>query len=116
MKKSLPAVLAALLLPLSLSAGNAPRTDTLKTSVVTGTRTTALRDQVPAPISVVGRETLAQADENVLMPSLMEQVPGLFVTSRGVTGYGVSNGAAGAISLRGFGPGRTETKIGGGTP
>ena len=97
-----------------LWAGNedpAGRTDTLRTSVVTGTRVSMLRDQVPAPISVVGRETIAHADENVLMPTLMEQVPGLFVTSRGVTGYGVSNGAAGAISLRGFGAGSGRVAI-----
>lgn len=34
---------------------------------------------------------------------MTEQVPGLFTTSRGVMGYGVSNGAAGGISLRGIG-------------
>ncbi|MBR1575328.1 MAG: TonB-dependent receptor [Bacteroidales bacterium] len=89
----------------------ADRGDTLRTSVVTGTRVSMLRDQVPAPISVVGRQTLGQSDENVLMPSLMEQVPGLFVTSRGVTGYGVSGGAAGAISLRGFGAGNGRVAI-----
>ncbi len=93
------------------AAETLPATDTLRTSVVTGTRTSALRDQIPAPISVVGRGTIAQSDENVLMPSLMEQVPGLFVTSRGVTGYGVSSGAAGAISLRGFGAGSGRVAI-----
>lgn len=35
-------------------------------------------------------------------PLLTEQIPGLFVTSRGIMGYGVSNGAAGSISLRGL--------------
>lgn len=99
------------LLPLALPAENIEKTDTLRTSVVTGTRVSTLRDQVPAPISVVGRETLETSDENVLMPTLMEQVPGLFVTSRGVTGYGVSNGAAGAISLRGFGAGSGRVAI-----
>ena len=85
------------------AAGSVPSADTLRSAVVTGTRVSALRDQVPAPISVVGRETIASSDENAVMPSLMDQVPGLFITSRGVTGYSVSNGAAGAISLRGFG-------------
>jgi iron complex outermembrane receptor protein len=32
----------------------------------------------------------------------MQQVPGLFVTSRGVAGYGVSGGAAGGINMRGL--------------
>ena len=48
-------------------------------------------------------------------PLLTEQVPGLFVTSRGVMGYGVSNGAAGSISLRGLsgGSGRLMVLIDG---
>jgi len=66
---------------------------------------------MPAPISVVGRETIRLSDESALMPSLMEQVPGLFVTSRGVTGYGVSAGAAGGISLRGYSAGSGRTLI-----
>ena len=85
------------------ATGNETAADTLRSAVVTGTRVSALRDQVPAPISVVGRETIESSDENAVMPALLEQVPGLFITSRGVTGYSVSNGAAGAISLRGFG-------------
>lgn len=38
-----------------------------------------------------------------LLPTLGEEVPGLFITSRGGMGYGVSTGAAGGISLRGIG-------------
>ena len=87
-----------------MAAGdNIEKTDTLASSVITGTRMSVLRDALPAPVSVVGRASIAASDEAAVMPVLMEQVPGLFVTSRGVTGYGVSGGAAGAISLRGFG-------------
>ena len=85
--------------------------DTLRSAVVTGTRVAMDRDRLPAPVSVVGRATIERSDESALMPSLMEQVPGLFVTSRGVTGYGVSSGAAGAISLRGFSAASGRTLI-----
>ena len=85
--------------------------DTLKSAVVTGTRVAMERDRLPAPVSVVGRERIAVSDESALMPSLMEEVPGLFVTSRGVTGYGVSAGAAGGISLRGFSAGSGRTLV-----
>ena len=85
--------------------------DTLTSAVVTGTRVAMDRDRLPTPVSVVGRQTIEQSDESALMPSLMEQVPGLFVTSRGVTGYGVSAGAAGGISLRGFSAGSGRTLI-----
>ena len=37
------------------------------------------------------------------MPLLTEYIPGLFTTSRGLMGYGVSGGAAGGMSLRGIG-------------
>ncbi len=100
-------IIAASLSAADLAAANdnQEKTDTLASSVVTGTRMSVLRDALPAPVSVVGRLAIGASDEAAVMPVLMEQVPGLFVTSRGVTGYGVSGGAAGAISLRGFGAG-----------
>ena len=108
--KNLIRLAAASLLAATLSAAalcasndNQEKTDTLASSVITGTRMSVLRDALPAPVSVVGRLAIGASDEAAVMPVLMEQVPGLFVTSRGVTGYGVSGGAAGAISLRGFG-------------
>ena len=70
--------------------------------VVTGTRIPVPRDVIPVPITVVPRTTIEQSVENSLLPVLMQQVPGLFVTSRGVAGYGVSTGAAGGINMRGF--------------
>lgn len=104
-------ILAAALLscPALMNAGNGgdngtdSNPDTLRASVVTGTRVSMLRDQISVPVSIVPGEAISASDESALMPVLMEQVPGLFVTNRGVTGYGVSTGAAGAISLRGFG-------------
>ena len=108
MKKRL-ALLTAVLFPAVLFSSpesNAQETrDTISTAVVTGTRTALDKDILPAPISVVGRQRIAVSDENSLLPSILEEVPGLFVTSRGVTGYGVSAGAAGGISIRGFGSG-----------
>ena len=98
----------------ALAVSGSPETetvDTLKSAVVTGTRVAMERDRIPAPVSVVGRARIATSDESSLMPSLMEEVPGLFVTSRGVTGYGVSSGAAGGISLRGFGAGSGRTLV-----
>ena len=98
-------LLAATLSSAALYADNDnnQQIDTLETSVVTGTRLSVLRDALPAPVSVVGKPSITASDETAVMPVVMEQVPGLFVTSRGVTGYGVSGGAAGSISLRGFG-------------
>lgn len=48
-------------------------------------------------------EQIATSLSPSLLPLLTEGVPSLFVTSRGVMGYGLSTGAAGTISLRGIG-------------
>lgn len=70
--------------------------------VVTGARSETDVRHLSQTVSVVNRERIEQAMQPSLLPVLTEQVPGLFVTSRGVMGYGVSGGAAGSISLRGL--------------
>jgi iron complex outermembrane receptor protein len=107
----LAALSAATLLQAAPAQPEKETIDTLRSAVVTGTRVAMERDRIPAPVSVVRRARIATSDESSLMPSLMEEVPGLFVTSRGVTGYGVSAGTAGGISLRGFGAGSGRTLV-----
>lgn len=71
--------------------------------VVTGTRNETDIRHLPMTISVVGRQKLEEGYRPSVLPTLNEQVPGLFITSRGMMGYGVSTGAAGGMSLRGVG-------------
>lgn len=71
--------------------------------VVTGTRNETDVRHLPMTISVVGRQQIEKRYEPSLLSLLTEQVPGLFTTSRGIMGYGVSTGAAGGMSLRGIG-------------
>lgn len=71
--------------------------------VVTGTRNEADVRHLPMTVTVVGREKIERSNEPSLLPILSEQVPGLFTTSRGMMGYGVSGGSAGQMSLRGIG-------------
>lgn len=70
--------------------------------VVTGTRSAAERQQLPQTVTIIDRGTLTLQERPNVLPTLMEQVPGLMVTSRGMMGYGVSTGAAGGIALRGL--------------
>ena len=70
--------------------------------VVTGTRNETDVRHLSQTISVIDRPKIESAMNQSLLPTLSEQIPGLFVTSRGVMGYGVSGGAAGNISLRGL--------------
>lgn len=79
--------------------------------VVTGTRNTADVRHLPMNISVVGREKLTENQRNNVLPTLSEQVPGLFVTARSIMGYAVSDGAAGGISLRGIGSGAGRVMV-----
>jgi outer membrane cobalamin receptor len=76
---------------------------TIDEVVVTGTKNETDKRYLPMSVSVVNREQISQRYEQSLLPILTEQVPGLFTTSRGIMGYGVSTGAAGGMSLRGIG-------------
>lgn len=79
--------------------------------VVTGTRNQTDIRHLSQTVSVVNRSRLEQAMQPSLLPVLTEQVPGLFTTSRGIMGYGVSNGAAGGISLRGLSGGNARLMV-----
>lgn len=79
------------------------RSLTIDEVVVTGTRNETDVRHLPMTISVVNRKVLEQSFQPSVLPVLTEQVPGLFTTSRGIMGYGVSTGAAGGMSLRGIG-------------
>ncbi|EXZ71419.1 tonB dependent receptor family protein [Bacteroides fragilis str. 3976T8] len=79
--------------------------------VVTGTRHQTDVRHLSQTVSVVNRNKLERAMQPSLLPVLTEQVPGLFVTSRGVMGYGVSGGAAGGISLRGLSGGNARLMV-----
>ena len=70
--------------------------------VVTGTRNATDVRHLPMTVTVIGRETLTEQHQTSVLPTAMQQVPGLFVTSRSMMGYGVSTGAAGGINLRGI--------------
>lgn len=83
----------------------------LKDVVVTGTRTKTDIRHLPMTVSIVDRATLTANDRDNILPTIAEQVPGLFVTSRGMMGYGVSNGAAGNISLRGLSAGTGRVMV-----
>ncbi|MBR1732388.1 MAG: TonB-dependent receptor, partial [Alloprevotella sp.] len=79
------------------------RTASLGEAVVTGTRSAEGARDLPMTLSVVGRDRLTADFRSSLLPTLTEQVPGLFVSTRGMMGYGVSTGAAGTMKVRGVG-------------
>ncbi len=70
--------------------------------VVTGTRNATDVRHLPMTVTIIDRERLTAEHQPSILPTVMREVPGLFVTSRAMMGYGVSTNAAGAINLRGI--------------
>lgn len=59
----------------------------------------------PLTVSIIDSKEIRESQESNILPVLSLRVPGLFVTERGAGGYGVSDGAAGAVNIRGIGQG-----------
>lgn len=79
--------------------------------IVTGTRTSETTRQLPFAITSVSREALTTHQRSNVLTTLTESVPGLFVTQRGMMGYGVSGGAAGGINVRGLSAGTGQMLV-----
>lgn len=79
--------------------------------VVTGTRTVTDVRYLPMTVNVISRGQLTQNNQISILPTVMQQVPGLFVTSRSMYGYGVSTGAAGGINMRGISGGAGQLLV-----
>ena len=60
---------------------------------------------LPLDVRIVGSAEIDNSAESNLLPVLQNHVPGMFVTERGIAGYGISGGAAGSVSIRGVGGG-----------
>ena len=120
MNAKLPLLLLATILwiPGTISAQDTTRDTTfsernipLDEVVVTGTRNETDVRHLSQTVSVIPRLSIEESQQSSLLPVLTEQIPGLFTTSRGIMGYGVSNGAAGGISLRGLSGGNARLMV-----
>ena len=91
----------------------AAQTDSLSLQevVVTGTRNATDVRHLPYTVNVINRQTLTEQQQTSILPTVMQQVPGLMITSRSMMGYGVSTGAAGGISLRGLSGGAGQMLV-----
>jgi iron complex outermembrane receptor protein len=118
-----------LLLPLTLLCGSQPvlcagdrhtsLRDTILLQTVEVLSTTKIdvnRNQLPLAVSVVSRETIDESIEHGILSVLSEHVPGIFVTERSVTGYGISDGSAGTINIHGVGDGNRVLMLFDGQP
>lgn len=118
MKKQI-LVLSSLFMATSVFASDVIPTDSLinlNGVVVTANKIQVNRGSVPLSISVIEREEIEASSESALLPVLSERVPGLFVTEKGITGFGVSEGAAGTVNVRGVGQGNKVLMLFDGQP
>lgn len=98
---------AALLLS-SVYAHALEFSDTLSLNEVNVTATSSLKTNVqllPLDVTTITSTQIEQSAETSLLPILVNNVAGLFVTERGLAGYGVSGGSAGTVNIRGVGGG-----------
>lgn len=92
-------------------AQNDTATIALENVVVTGTRAATDVRHLPMTVNVINRQKLTESFRPNMLPTLTEQVPGLFTTARGMMGYGVSGGAAGGINFRGISGGAGQLMV-----
>lgn len=86
-------------------------TNTLNEVVVTGSNDATPKNLLPYTVSVVGERQLETAGSTQVLSAISGMVPGLFVTQRGVYGFGVSNGGSGHIKMRGIGGDRASAVL-----
>lgn len=113
MRKNVLLGLAAIMQASFMSAApkDTLRTQTLDNVVVTGTRSVTDVRHLPFTVDVINRPQLTENQRVNILPTLMEQVPSLMLTSRGMMGYGVSTGAAGGLNLRGVSAGAGQMMV-----
>jgi len=109
--KRIAFILAAAAVSFSTVQATEPSDNTLQEVVITGTRSATDVRHLSQTVNVIDRAAIEEANRTSLLPLLTEQVPGLFITQRGYAGYGVSNGAAGAISMRGLTGGSSQVLV-----
>ncbi|MEG1544603.1 MAG: TonB-dependent receptor [Tannerellaceae bacterium] len=83
--------------------------------IVSANRIQVNRNSVPLSISVISRNEIEATSESALLP-VLSRVPGLFVTQKGITGFGVSDGSAGTVNIRGVGQGNKVLMLFDGQP
>jgi len=88
----------------------------LQEVVVSATKTEVNKNRIPLTMSVINRATLDESTETGVLSILSEEVPGVFVTERSVTGFGISNGSAGSVSIHGVGGGNKVLMLFDGQP
>ncbi|MBQ9295496.1 MAG: TonB-dependent receptor [Bacteroidaceae bacterium] len=79
--------------------------------VVTGSRSATDIRHLPMTVNTISRDRLLANERTSVLPTIMEEVPGVVLTSRGMMGYGVSTGSSGSINVRGLSSGAGQMLV-----
>lgn len=79
--------------------------------VVTGSNSATDRNLQPYTVTTVNADRIESTGKGQLLSALSGIVPGLFVTERNILGFGISNGGAGGIKIRGVGGSPTNAVL-----
>lgn len=103
---------ALILSTVNASGTEIPDTTKLLNEVmVTGTNSVVPQRLLPYTVSVVGNRQLEATGQTQVLSAISGMVPSLFVSQRSIFGFGVSNGGAGHIKLRGVGGDRASAVL-----
>ncbi len=79
--------------------------------VVTGTAAAVPQRLLPYTVTVLDNRRLESSGQTQVLSDISGMMPSLFVTQRGIFGFGVSNGGSGHIKLRGVGGDRASAVL-----
>lgn len=87
------------------------RTHNLDEVVVTGSNDAVGRSLLPYTVTTVNEKQLEATGSTQLLSAVSGMVPSLFVSERNIFGFGISNGSAGGIKIRGIGGSPTNAVL-----
>lgn len=114
MRKAYVLLIASLAMFPAPALSGAENTDSVRVLdevVVTGTNGRVPQKLLPYTVSVIDSRQLEATGQTQVLSAISGMVPSLFVSQRGIFGFGVSNGGSGHIKLRGVGGDRASAVL-----
>ncbi|HDS74633.1 MAG TPA: TonB-dependent receptor [Firmicutes bacterium] len=111
MKHLLVAVVLVLAVTQAVFADMRDTTYVLDPILVTATRTETERRNVPGSVTVLSAERLLATGATDVLSAVAVASPGVFITENGPSGFGLGDGSAGSITIRGVGGGTPNDQV-----
>jgi outer membrane cobalamin receptor len=106
--KFILALIVLLINNLNVTFGQTGKSDTLSfiisdDIIITGTQSEISAKYNPLTISIISEKTLKESTKSNILPIVAQHIPGMFVSSKNMMGFGAGTKGAGKISFRGIG-------------